>query len=70
MCVCVREYKKTDISYMTEIWNEVIEKGVAFPQRNFLTNEEAEIFFAQQSFNGGNRKHRLALSLTKAGACV
>ena len=50
MSVFVREYNKTDIPYMTEIWNEVIEKGVAFPQRNFLTNEEAEIFFAQQSF--------------------
>lgn len=50
MSVLVREYKKADIPYMIEIWNEVVEKGIAFPQRNLLTKEAATAFFAQQSF--------------------
>jgi len=50
MSVFVREYDKTDILYMTEIWNEVVGNGVAFPQKNLLTMSEATIFFAQQSF--------------------
>jgi len=50
MSVFVREYNKTDIPYMTEIWNEVVDNGVAFPQKNLLTMGEATVFFAQQSF--------------------
>ena len=50
MSVFVREYQKTDIPYMTEIWNEVVDNGVAFPQKNLLTTGEATAFFAQQSF--------------------
>lgn len=52
MSVFVREYQKTDIPYMAGIWNEVVEKGIAFPQKDILTEESAKVFFAQQSFVG------------------
>lgn len=30
--IIIREYKKDDIGQMIEIWNEVVEEGIAFPQ--------------------------------------
>lgn len=46
----IREYQKQDIPALTEIWNTIIEEGNTFPQTDFLTREQAEEFFAQQSF--------------------
>lgn len=46
----VREYKTQDIPALTKIWNTIIEEGNSFPQTDFLTPEQAEGFFAQQSF--------------------
>ena len=37
---------------MTEIWNGVVLEGNAFPQIDPLTKEEAQEFFASQSFTG------------------
>lgn len=37
---------------MIEIWNEVVEEGVAFPQEETLTDETGKEFFASQSFCG------------------
>ena len=37
---------------MVEIWNEVVEEGVAFPQIDGLTEESGKEFFAQQSYCG------------------
>ena len=48
----IREFTKQDISAMTEIWNEVVEDGAAFPQEESLSFEQAEQFFAGQSFTG------------------
>ena len=33
MNILIREYRETDLAGMTEIWNEVVRDGVAFPQR-------------------------------------
>ncbi len=52
MSVIVREYAGRDIGAMMEIWNEVVEGGVAFPQTEALTRETAVGFFASQSFTG------------------
>ena len=30
--IVIREYKESDVNSMVEIWNEVVEEGVAFPQ--------------------------------------
>lgn len=46
----IREYRKTDIPALTEIWNEVVSEGEAFPQMELLTADTAESFFASQSF--------------------
>ena len=48
----IRAYETTDLETMTEIWNQVVQEGVAFPQEELLTPETAAVFFAAQSFCG------------------
>lgn len=50
--ITIREYTANDISAMKEIWNEVVEEGVAFPQEDCLTDESAKEFFSQQTYCG------------------
>lgn len=52
MNVTVRKYRAADVSAMVEIWNEVVEEGVAFPQEECLSFEGGQEFFAAQSFCG------------------
>ena len=37
MSIKVREFNENDIQAANEIWNEVVEDGVAFPQEEYLT---------------------------------
>lgn len=37
---------------MIEIWNEIVDSGIAFPQIDKLTESTAEKFFSEQSFTG------------------
>lgn len=46
----IRKYRDDDILRMTEIWNEIVEEGDAFPQEECLTVESASEFFASQSY--------------------
>ncbi len=48
----IREYRKEDLPSMVEIWNEVVEEGVAFPQLDLLDAVTGEAFFASQTYNG------------------
>lgn len=48
----IRGYGPSDVPGMMEIWNEVVEEGVAFPQEEPLTAETAAPFFAAQSHCG------------------
>ncbi len=48
----VRSYTEKDIPAMTEIWNEVVREGKAFPQEECLTRETAVPFFAGQTCCG------------------
>ena len=48
----IRSYRESDLVRMVDIWNEVIEDGIAFPQEEFLTEETAREFFAAQSYCG------------------
>ena len=48
----VREYTQNDLSRMIEIWNEVVEDGIAFPQEELLDAETGADFFASQSYCG------------------
>ncbi len=50
--VFIREYTPSDLETMTEIWNEVVEDGVAFPQTEELSVHEASVFFASQTYCG------------------
>ena len=51
--ITIRAYQKQDASRAMEIWNEVVREGVAFPQLEELTEQEAHDFFASQSYTGG-----------------
>ncbi len=52
MNVTVTEYEEKDLPRLVEIWNEVVEQGMAFPQENLLTLNEGRDFFSSQSFTG------------------
>ncbi len=47
----VREYTEADLPRMAEIWNQVVEDGIAFPQLEPLTLETARDFFRAQNFS-------------------
>ena len=47
--VKVRAYTPDDLSAMREIWNQIVEDGVAYPQVEALSEAEAAGFFASQS---------------------
>ena len=38
--VIIREYIIKDIPAMIDIWNQVVEEGIAFPQEEMLTEAE------------------------------
>lgn len=50
MSITVREYTKSDIQGMTEMWNEVVRDGGAFPQEEYLTLESGAEFFREQTY--------------------
>lgn len=52
MDINVRKYKDTDIESMIEIWNEVVNDGIAFPQDEPLSFENGKKFFASQTYCG------------------
>lgn len=48
MDIMIREYRRADLPFMTEIWNQIVGEGNAFPQEEMLSEAEAEAFFAGQ----------------------
>ena len=52
MTVEIRQYQKEDTKEAIQIWNEVVEEGVAFPQMEPLTEETGMEFFLEQSYTG------------------
>lgn len=50
MNIIIRAYQNTDLPAMNQIWNEVVEDGVAFPQEDFLNVETGKAFFAEQTY--------------------
>ena len=52
MKINIRGYKKTDVSQMAEVWNEVVEEGIAFPQLDILTEKTGAVFFGEQTYCG------------------
>lgn len=52
MEITIREYKKEDAGAAAEIWNQVVEDGVAFPQMEMLDETSGDQFFSEQSYTG------------------
>lgn len=52
MQIKIREYTKKDLPEMIEIWNEVVNEGIAFPQDSPLDLSSAEEFFSSQTYCG------------------
>ncbi|MBR1476989.1 MAG: GNAT family N-acetyltransferase [Lachnospiraceae bacterium] len=48
----IRQYRESDVQRMCEIWNEVVEEGIAFPQEEPLTEKTGAGFFSSQSYCG------------------
>lgn len=49
MNISVREYESEDLQAMINIWNEVVDDGVAFPQTELLDDISGREFFASQT---------------------
>ena len=52
MIIEIRAYDQKDAAGAVDVWNEVVEDGIAFPQTDFLTEETGDQFFSEQSFTG------------------
>lgn len=48
----IRAFAEMDIPQMIQIWNHVVEEGMAFPQEEALNLALGATFFADQSFTG------------------
>lgn len=48
--VIIRKYTQKDVPEMCEIWNEVVEEGIAFPQEEALTQKSGSEFFESQTY--------------------
>ena len=51
MNIEIKEYTKNDLKTMIQIWNEVVEDGVAFPQEELLTEESGKELFRAQTYS-------------------
>jgi len=50
--ITVRAYTQQDVEAARDIWNEVVRDGIAFPQLDELTPQNADEFFQSQSYTG------------------
>ena len=50
MNIKIRKYVNDDLPEMTEIWNEIVKEGDAFPQTDCLDSRTAEDFFSSQTY--------------------
>ena len=51
MNIQIRAYQSKDAASAAQIWNEVVEDGVAFPQDELLTEESGKEFFRAQTYS-------------------
>ena len=52
MNISIRKYRTSDAAAACEIWNQVVEDGVAFPQEECLTVQTGDDFFKEQTYTG------------------
>ncbi len=48
--ITVRKYTQNDLAAMIDIWNEVVEDGIAFPQEDTLDVQSGAGFFSAQTY--------------------
>lgn len=48
----VIKYNKNYVNSAIEIWNNIVEDGIAFPQTELLDENSGNDFFESQSFTG------------------
>ena len=48
----IEQYNTKYINDAVEIWNDIVEDGVAFPQTELLNSQTGDAFFKSQSFTG------------------
>lgn len=46
----IRAYRESDLEAMNQIWNEVVEDGIAFPQTELLDSRTGAAFFVEQTY--------------------
>ena len=51
MKVEIEAYREEHLPEMIQIWNEVVEEGIAFPQEELLDAQTGKEFFEQQTYN-------------------
>lgn len=52
MSVIIKKFESDYLSETMNIWNEVVEEGVAFPQLNKPDETAAQAFFDEQTYTG------------------
>lgn len=52
MEITITEFTEKDTEDAIHIWNQVVEDGMAFPQKECLDKESGRAFFQEQSFTG------------------
>ena len=50
--IIVRKYEENDLEQMINIWNGIVEEGVAFPQEELLDGNTGREFFVEQTYCG------------------
>lgn len=50
--IIVRKFEGRDLESMIQIWNEIVEEGIAFPQEELLNKNTGEAFFYGQTYCG------------------
>ncbi len=52
MTIRVRAYRSEDIAAMCDIWNAIVDEGIAFPHEETLNETSGRAFFAEQTHCG------------------
>ena len=52
MQIQITAYTERYVKEAVDIWDQVVEDGVAFPQMELLTEETGDLFFKEQSYTG------------------
>lgn len=52
MSITVRKHTDNDVTALRKIWNSVVEEGTSFPQEETMNDQQAGLFFAEQSYTG------------------